>query len=82
MEVTIINGPNLNLLGKREPGVYGNQDFVSYFESLKKNFDTDTLHYYQTNVEGEIINKIFKFQLLVLKWFIYSVLVNFFMNPL
>lgn len=58
MKIQIINGPNLNLLGKREPGVYGNQSFEDYFEALIKRFPALSLSYYQSNVEGEIINKL------------------------
>ena len=58
LKIQIINGPNLNLLGKREPDVYGNTDFESYFEKLKENFKGAELFYYQSNVEGEIINKL------------------------
>jgi 3-dehydroquinate dehydratase-2 len=58
MKIQIINGPNLNLLGKRETSIYGNQSFEDYFESLKKRFSVMELHYYQSNVEGEIINKL------------------------
>ena len=58
MKIQIINGPNLNLLGKREPGVYGNQSFEDYFQALIKRFPALTLSYYQSNVEGEIINKL------------------------
>ena len=58
MKIQIINGPNLNLLGKREPDVYGNMDFESYFEKLKENFKGVELFYYQSNIEGEIINKL------------------------
>ena len=58
MKIQIINGPNLNLLGKREPGIYGNQDFESFFADLQKQFPEATLAYYQSNVEGELINKI------------------------
>jgi 3-dehydroquinate dehydratase-2 len=57
-KIQIINGPNLNLLGKREPDVYGNQTFDSYFEALKKRFPDSELYHYQSNVEGELINKI------------------------
>ncbi len=57
-KIQIINGPNLNLLGKREPDVYGNQTFEAFYESLKKRFPETELHYYQSNVEGELINKI------------------------
>jgi 3-dehydroquinate dehydratase-2 len=58
MKILIINGPNLNLLGKREPGIYGAQSFEEYFETLKSRNDNVGLTYYQSNVEGEIINKI------------------------
>ncbi len=58
MKICIINGPNLNLLGKREPEIYGNQDFESYFKTLQNKFSNIELHYYQSNVEGEIINKL------------------------
>ena len=58
MKIQIINGPNLNLLGLREPGVYGNRSFNEYFEALKELFPDIELHYFQSNVEGEIINKI------------------------
>jgi len=58
MKIQIINGPNLNLLGKREPETYGSQSFEDYFEQLKKRFPSVTLHYYQSNVEGELINKL------------------------
>jgi 3-dehydroquinate dehydratase-2 len=58
MKILIINGPNLNLLGKREPGIYGNTDFESYLAGLRKQFPEITIEYYQSNVEGEIINAI------------------------
>lgn len=58
MRILVVNGPNLNLLGKREPEVYGNQDFESFFNSLKSKYLTAELEYYQSNVEGEIINKL------------------------
>ncbi|WP_309608588.1 type II 3-dehydroquinate dehydratase [Flavobacterium sp.] len=58
MKIIIINGPNLNLLGKREPEIYGNQDFESYFKILESKFSNIQLFYYQSNVEGEIINKL------------------------
>jgi len=58
MKVQIINGPNLNLLGKRETSVYGNQSFEGFFETLKTRFRDAELHYYQSNVEGELVNKI------------------------
>ncbi|MDP2041056.1 MAG: type II 3-dehydroquinate dehydratase [Algoriphagus sp.] len=58
MKIQIINGPNLNLLGKREPEIYGSQSFEAYFEQLQKRFPQVELHYFQSNVEGELINKI------------------------
>lgn len=58
MKILIINGPNLNLLGKREPEVYGSTSFEEYFEILKSMFPEIQLEYYQSNVEGELINKI------------------------
>lgn len=58
MKIIIINGPNLNLLGKREPEVYGNKTFETYFEELKSKFPQVELHYYHSNIEGELINKI------------------------
>ena len=56
--IQIINGPNLNLLGKREPTVYGNQTFEVYFEELKKQFPDTDLSYFQSNTEGVLIDKI------------------------
>lgn len=58
MKIQIINGPNLNLLGKREPETYGKQSFEEYFGQLKSRFPDVELHYYQSNVEGELINKL------------------------
>ena len=58
MKIIIINGPNLNLLGKREPEIYGNQSFENYFEDLKIKFPQIDLTYFQSNVEGELINKL------------------------
>ena len=58
MKIIIINGPNLNLLGKREPEVYGNTTFESYFTDLQKDFPQVQLSHYQSNVEGELINKL------------------------
>ena len=58
MKIQIINGPNLNLLGTREPGVYGSRSFEQYFAELKEKFATIELDYYQSNVEGELINKL------------------------
>jgi 3-dehydroquinate dehydratase-2 len=56
--IIIINGPNLNLLGKREPEIYGSQTFEEYFKQLQAKFPNVELMYFQSNVEGEIINKI------------------------
>ena len=58
MKILIINGPNLNLLGKREPEVYGSSSFEDFFSTLKKKYTEINLEYYQSNVEGEIINKL------------------------
>ena len=58
MKLIIINGPNLNLLGVREPSVYGNQSFTDYLEELRKKFPAVQVDYFQSNVEGEIINKL------------------------
>ena len=58
MNIAIINGPNLNLLGKREPDIYGNMSFEKFFEELQSQFDSVIFHYYQSNVEGELINEI------------------------
>ncbi|MEP7279312.1 MAG: type II 3-dehydroquinate dehydratase [Bacteroidota bacterium] len=60
MKIAIINGPNLNLLGKREPGVYGNQSFETFLDELKKKHPQVDFSYYQSNVEGELINEIQK----------------------
>jgi 3-dehydroquinate dehydratase-2 len=56
MQITIINGPNLNLLGTREPGVYGNQTFEDYYKALQEQFPNIQFSYFQSNVEGELIN--------------------------
>lgn len=58
MKIIIINGPNLNLLGKREPEIYGNITFGDYFVELKHKFTSLDLEYYQSNIEGELINKL------------------------
>ena len=58
MKIQIINGPNLNLLGKREKDIYGDISFDDYFKTLKNKFNKIDLNYFQSNVEGEIINKI------------------------
>ena len=57
MKIQIINGPNLNLLGQREPGIYGSESFEAYLPELKKRFPDVEIGYYQSNVEGELINK-------------------------
>ncbi len=56
LHLAIINGPNLNLLGTREPHIYGNMSFEQYFAQLKNHFSSVKLDYYQSNVEGELIN--------------------------
>ena len=58
MKITIINGPNLNLLGKRELEIYGNQSFEDFFKNLQEKYPSVTLHYFQSNVEGELINEL------------------------
>ena len=58
MKINIINGPNLNLLGKREPDIYGNESFNLYFDQLKLKFPQIDLNYFQSNIEGEIIDQI------------------------
>ncbi|MDI1315864.1 type II 3-dehydroquinate dehydratase [Flavobacterium sp.] len=58
MKIIIINGPNLNLLGKREPEVYGTLTFTDYFQELKQKYNSIELEYYQSNIEGELIDKI------------------------
>ena len=58
MKLIIINGPNLNLLGKREPEVYGSQEFTSFLESLKSAFPEHTIDYFQSNIDGELVGKI------------------------
>jgi 3-dehydroquinate dehydratase II len=58
MKIQIINGPNLNLLGKRETSIYGSESFEDFFRRLKTRFNTIELHYYQSNIEGEIVNKL------------------------
>ncbi len=58
MKILIINGPNLNLLGKREPDIYGNQSFEDYFAALNEQFQQVELSYFQSNSEGSIIDKI------------------------
>ena len=61
MKIGIINGPNLNLLGKREPEIYGSQTFEDYLEILKSKFPNVEFSYYQSNIEGELIGKIQEF---------------------
>ena len=58
MKIAIINGPNLNLLGTREPSVYGSQTFEQYYEELKTRLPAVEFNYYQSNVEGELINEL------------------------
>jgi 3-dehydroquinate dehydratase II len=58
MKIIIINGPNLNLLGKREPTVYGDKSFTEYLDGLKSLFPDISIDYFQSNVEGELINKL------------------------
>ncbi len=58
MKLLILNGPNLNLLGKREPGIYGSQTFEEYFETLKTKFNTINLDYSQSNYEGDLVTAI------------------------
>lgn len=61
MKILIVNGPNLNLLGLRETNIYGSKSFDSYFETIKKSFPNIEFVYYQSNIEGEIVNKIHEF---------------------
>ena len=58
MKICIVNGPNLNLLGKREPEVYGSQSFEEYLVQLKSKFSSIEFDYFQSNIEGELIGKI------------------------
>ena len=58
MKLIIINGPNLNLLGKREPEIYGSDSFETYFNNLQKKYPKIDLSYFQSNIEGEIIDKL------------------------
>jgi len=58
MKLAIINGPNLNLLGKREPEIYGSNSFEDFFKSLQKKFSDIEFTYFQSNIEGEIIDKL------------------------
>lgn len=58
MRISIINGPNLNLIGSREPGIYGSETFENFFLKLRKQYENIDFDYFQSNVEGELINKI------------------------
>jgi 3-dehydroquinate dehydratase-2 len=58
MKLIIINGPNLNLLGSREKSIYGNESFEDYFKRLKESFPEISIEFFQSNIEGELINKI------------------------
>jgi 3-dehydroquinate dehydratase-2 len=60
MKIVVINGPNLNLLGTREPGIYGSQTFEQYNEGLKSDFPQVDFDYFQSNIEGELIDRIQK----------------------
>jgi len=57
MRIQIINGPNLNLLGQREPGIYGSESFDGFLEQLRQKYQHIQIDYYQSNIEGELINK-------------------------
>ncbi|CCY82359.1 3-dehydroquinate dehydratase [Prevotella sp. CAG:1185] len=57
MKIMIINGPNLNLLGRREPEIYGSNSFEAYLDELRKKMDNVEIDYYQSNIEGELLNK-------------------------
>ncbi len=58
MKIAIINGPNLNLLGKREKGIYGNMSFEDYFAFLQEKYPHIHFHYFQSNIEGELVNEL------------------------
>ena len=58
MKILILNGPNLNLLGQREPGIYGNHSFESYLASLRERYPEIEIEYFQSNIEGELIDKL------------------------
>lgn len=58
MKILILNGPNLNLLGRREPGVYGSRGFDDYYQELRQRYPSVELTYFQSNIEGELINKL------------------------
>jgi 3-dehydroquinate dehydratase II len=59
-KILIINGPNLNLLGSREPGIYGRESFESYLQKLRKHYPGIQIEYFQSNIEGEIIDQLHK----------------------
>jgi len=61
MKIIIINGPNLNLLGQREPGIYGNESFEYYYKILINRYKNIEFAYFQSNIEGEIIDKLHEF---------------------
>ena len=75
MKIQIINGPNLNLLGQREPGIYGSESFDSFLPELRKRFADVQIDYYQSNVEGELINKMQETGFLAATTALYSMLV-------
>jgi 3-dehydroquinate dehydratase II len=58
VKIAIINGPNLNLLGKREPGIYGDKTFEEFFDEIVQGYPADKFYYFQSNIEGDLINKI------------------------
>jgi 3-dehydroquinate dehydratase-2 len=58
MNIAIINGPNLNLLGRREPGIYGSETFEDYYQSLIKTFPNVQFTYFQSNIEGELVSEL------------------------
>ena len=60
MKIQIINGPNLNLLGRREPGIYGSESFEAYLPQLRERYPDVQIDYFQSNVEGELINQMQK----------------------
>ena len=62
MKILILNGPNLNLLGKREPNIYGAKSFDAFLEEVKKEFSNHEIDYYQSNIEGEIIDTLQKYE--------------------
>ncbi|NOR76751.1 MAG: type II 3-dehydroquinate dehydratase [Draconibacterium sp.] len=61
MKILVVNGPNLNLLGIREKSIYGSESFESFFTKLSKSFPTVDLEYFQSNIEGELVNKIHEY---------------------